>query len=461
MSGASSQQRVGDFYVEVVLPALAARLDRAFPEFGWRRDALGWVATDDEMTHRVLGVRADRVVAHGPAPPGFLVHGAEPTLWTAYLNGGVVPRGETFLAIVHELAMRAGVDTAPLERPQAHSRRSDLLRDFFKLCTGELRDPGGAAARAFLERRGFSGTSIDQLGFGVVPNELFTKSALAAAGYSELEIAQSGVLADGRWPGRLCGAWRDERGTIRTLWARAVDDSDASARYLYLSGASRSGLPPYGLSEVLRLPPADRRELVLVEGLIDVHKLRSNGLSNVAAVGGARVQPETVIRLRRHGFESVVLAFDNDPAGREGASRAVEAVSRSDRAPTLRALEPARLSDAKDPDAFVQAHGIERFRALVDEAECAVTWRVSELIRGIGPEDRLSVRRAALARVGRWLGTLAPRYALEQEDAIHRLADRCGYSREAVERAFRAKYWLNERQRAPERGGGVRTAWER
>ena len=74
---AAPQQRIGDFYDEVVLPALVARLDAAFPEFGWRQDARGWVATNQEMTHRVLGVRADRVVAHGSAPPGFLVHGGE------------------------------------------------------------------------------------------------------------------------------------------------------------------------------------------------------------------------------------------------------------------------------------------------------------------------------------------------------------------------------------------------
>jgi DNA primase len=434
-------QRIGDFYVEVVLPALAERLDKAFPEFGWKRDALGWVAMDEEMTHRVLGVRAERVVAHGPAPRGFLVHGGEATLWTAYLNGGLVPHGEAFVAMVRELAMRAGVDTAPLERPQARDRSADLLRDFFRLCTGEMSAPGGSAARAFLERRGFDGGAVELLGLGVVPNELFTKSALTAAGYSELEIARSGVLADGRWAGRLCGAWRDERGAIRTLWARAVDDSNASARYLYLSGASRSGLPPYGLAEVLRLRATERRELVLVEGLIDVHKLRANGLTSVAAVGGARVQPEALIRLCRLGFDSVVLAFDNDEAGREGMSRAIERVTRSDKAPALRVLEPATLGDAKDPDAFVQAHGIDRFRTLVDGADCAVSWRVRELTQAVSANDQTRVRRAALAKAGKWLGTLAPRYALEQEDAIRRVADQCGYSREAVERAFRARFW--------------------
>jgi hypothetical protein len=81
------------------------------------------------------------------------------------------------------------------------------------------------------------------------------KNALQAAGYTELEIAESGVLADGRWPGRLCGAWRSEQGRIGTLWARAIQETDTSSRYLYLRGATRSGLPPYGLSDVLRLPP--------------------------------------------------------------------------------------------------------------------------------------------------------------------------------------------------------------
>src|SRR5206468_9568495 len=133
---AEAQQPIGEFYAEVVLPALAARLDAAFPEFGWRRDARGWVASNEEMTHRVLGVRADRVVAHGDAPPGFLVHGGQTVLWTAYVNGGEVPRGDTFRSVVRELAGRAGVDASPIDRPQPRDRGRELLADFFRLCRG-------------------------------------------------------------------------------------------------------------------------------------------------------------------------------------------------------------------------------------------------------------------------------------------------------------------------------------
>ena len=110
-----------DVYTEVVLPALQERLDSAFPEFGWRRDRHGWVATDQEFTHRVFGVRADRVVAHGPVPRGFLVHGGGSVLWTAYLNGCSRP--------VHARYWQ------PRERSHEGSRAA---RDI-----GSLGDPGG------------------------------------------------------------------------------------------------------------------------------------------------------------------------------------------------------------------------------------------------------------------------------------------------------------------------------
>jgi hypothetical protein len=306
---AVASQRVGDFYSEVVLPALSTRLDAAFPEFGWKQDPRGWVATNQEMTHRVLGVRADRVVAHGAAPPGFLVHGGEPMPWTAYLNGGEVPRGDAFRSVVRELAERAGVDSSPIERAQPRDRRQELLHDFFRLSRAELQSERGVAARSYLVRRGFPTAEIEQVDLGLVPGELLAKSALQAAGYTELEIAESGVLADGRWPGRLCGAWRNEQAWIGTLWARSLQDTDAASRYLYLRGASRSGLPPYGLSDILRLPLRDRREITLVEGLIDVHHLRSKGFPSVAAIGGARVQVEGLRRLGRLGIGSVVLAW--------------------------------------------------------------------------------------------------------------------------------------------------------
>jgi hypothetical protein len=224
-----------DFYTGTVLSALQQRLDTAFPEFGWRRDRHGWVAANQEFTHRALGVRADRVVAHSPAPRGFLVHGADPVLWTAYVNGGVTPRGADFLRVARELAERAGVDPAPLERPRPRDRSAELLHDVFVLARRELASERGAPGRAYFERRGFSHDKIIGSGLGVMPDRRRLAEALAHADYTGREVARSGVLADSRWPGRIVGCWRDEHGHARTLWARATGNGEASSvKYLYL-----------------------------------------------------------------------------------------------------------------------------------------------------------------------------------------------------------------------------------
>jgi DNA primase len=194
-----------------------------------------------------------------------------------------------------------------------------------------------------------------------------------------------------------------------------------------------------------------RRELVLVEGVIDVHHLQAKGLPNVAAAGGTRLHSDVITRLGRLGFDSLVLAFDNDAPGRDGISRAVESVSRAKEAPTLRVLEPTLLRDSKDPDAFVRQHGIEKFRALIDQADCAISWRALELTHGATPQDDTPSRRVALARAGDWLGTLPGRLALEQEDAVRRVANQCGYSSAAVERAFRARFWQQPPRTTPSR----------
>lgn len=441
MPGEIDRTSARDFYVEAVLPALQQRLDQAFPEFGWRQDAHGWIATNEQTTRERLGVRASRVVAHGAAPAGFLVHGAEPILWTAYLNGGTPPRGHDFVRIVKELADRAGVDASPIElRPR--DRQASLLEGFFGLCQQRLLSEYGAEARKYLTGRGLPDASLPDSQLGLVPPSQEAAAALSRLGYGHREIAAAGVLADSRWPGRLCGAWRDEHGRTRTLWVRTLDtDTPAGARYLYLRGAPRSDLPPYGLSTVLKEPAAERTSLVLVEGVLDHHQLRAHGIRNAAALGGSTIQPATFARLADRGFTEIVLHLDNDDAGHAATARAIDNATRATRAPTLTVVEPSHLADSKDPDAYVRERGPDAWRSLLKKRECAVNWRSAALLRDITPEAPVDRRRDALARVGTWLGTLPPRLAVEQEDAIQSAARQCGYSPAAVERAFRARYW--------------------
>ena len=344
-----------EFYTETVLPALADRLDQAFPEFGWRRDSRGWVATNEEFTHTRLGVRAQRVVAHCPAPRGFLVHGGEAMLWTAYLNGGAIPFGEQFIRTIEDIALRAGVDPAPIANATPHDRRTELLESFFDVCRRELIGHRGSDARSYLEGRGLPSDAMATAGIGLVPPPIATRRLLDRAGFHESELAASGIFADSRWPGRLCGAWRNEHGRIGTLWTRTLDNhTTADGKYLYLRGASRTNLPPYGLSDLLAGNADNRRNLVLVEGVLDLHQLRAHAINNVAALGGTAIATNTFERLQRLGFETVTLCLDNDDAGRAATARAVEHAARARRSPDVYVIDPDQLEPAKDSDELVR-----------------------------------------------------------------------------------------------------------
>jgi DNA primase len=190
---------------------------------------------------------------------------------------------------------------------------------------------------------------------------------------------------------------------------------------------------------------------VLVEGFFDVHQLRACEIPNIAALGGTSARPQTFERLHRLGIEAVTVCLDNDEAGRAATARAVEHSTRARCSPEVEVIDPAHLAPAKDPDELVRERGPAAWRQLLATRTCGIAWRAHELAAVTRDSPTLE-RRAGLARAGRWLGTLPPRLALEQDDALGAIAERCGYSRAAVRRAFQARFWdPPQRERQPVR----------
>jgi DNA primase len=425
-----------------VLPALVQRLDEAFPEFAWQRDARGWHASNQEFTHTSLGVRADRVICHGDAPRGFLIHGHGPVLWTTYVNGGHRARGREFVEAVRNLAERAGIEIERLDRrPTTAERKANLLHDAFVLCEHELASARAEAARDFLCRRGIPHDRVDETGLGVMPDPTRLRLELLSAGHTDAEISASGLLADTRWPGRIVGAWRNERSSIVTLWARTTSTDDPD-RYLYLRGAPRVGTIPYGLSDTLASPARNRRDPVLmVEGVLDVHILRAHEVGPVAALGGTTVQSHLFEQLADLGIDHITLALDNDTAGHDATARSIDASVRAARSPDTWIIDPDLLDWAKDPGELIHRHGADAWQRTAAAPICGVTWRALDLTGPtIATENELA-KRAALARAEAWLSQLPARLAVEQTTALNLVADTLDYDPAAVQRAFRARDW--------------------
>ena len=444
---------LGDFLDQEIYPALFDRLDTAFPEFGWRRNGSRWIATNDAHARSLQGApRPDRVNAYENTPFGFVVHGSAFTSWPQYLNGERTPSGQDFVHTVRELADRAGVDASGLVHEptseqsatiEHRDRREALLAAFVDRARHALLGPDGEAARGYLAgERGFDLADLNELPFGLYTSPERVDATLVEVGFTTDEVADSGLLADARWTGRLVIPWRDRWGRIATIAARSVDESDP--KYLYLKGATKP--PAFGL-DVALAGGRGRDELVLVEGLIDVMSLQTRGLENVAALGGGGelLTPRRWATLLDYAIHRFVLVLDNDPEpepcdshglascrrcapGTVGTLAAVENVIKADNVPVVYVVDPEELGDAKDPDEFVRQRGLDAFRKILNKRQTGNVFRAAALLDGVTP-DSPDRQEAAIEVLGLAAGLRGPRAALDGEDLLRLASERTGYTR--------------------------------
>jgi len=315
-----------EYLQEVVQPVLFEKLDAAFPEFGWRRTAAGWVATNRAFTKERFGVRPDRVICHRPF--GFLIHGERAQTWCAYVHGGTPPQGRAFREAVASLAARAGVappgDSAPA---RARDERTDVLEHFIATARRRLLDaddPDARRARSALDRRGLGQETWAEFELGLAP------AANGGAGVDLSDLRAVG-LADAHWASRIVGAWRDSHGTLVAIFGRRL--RGGGPKYLCSTGPRP---PLFGLPLPARAPA-----LVLVEGIFDALALRAAGVRNVVAAAGTTISQGAWSALEALGCRDLTLWFDSDEPGRKALLHAIQgAPCASERRPQLFVIHP-------------------------------------------------------------------------------------------------------------------------
>jgi len=286
----------------------------------------------------------------------------------------------SFPEAVERLANEAGV---PLPAPDPRSIEDDKKRlslmDWLEAAAvwfeGELRRPGGAAARAYLERRGLPEAEWKRFRIGLAPaGRTGLKDALVQKGARPAELAEAGVLIapeDGgapydRFRDRIIFPIADTRGRVISFGGRALDPE---AKAKYLNGPDTplfdKGRTLYGLHEARKLlahnssAAGEDAPLVVVEGYMDVIACQRAGVAAVAGMGTALTEDQMALMWRFH--PEPTLCFDGDGAGQRAASRAI------DRALPL--LQPGRsfrfaiVSGGKDPDDVLREQGPAALKA--------------------------------------------------------------------------------------------------
>ncbi|HTT99324.1 MAG TPA: DNA primase [Rhizomicrobium sp.] len=315
--------------------------------------------------------------------------------------------GLSFPESVERLANEAGVELPKWSaEDEAREEKKKSLYDVVEAACvffeQQLREPGGRAARDYLNSRGLGGDAAKQFRLGYSPagsnaliEHLKTKN-ITMDDVIEAGLARSSDENRGArdfFFNRVMFPISDARGRIIAFGARALE-ADAKPKYINTGETSLFSKGHLLYNFATARPAAIKAQnIVVAEGYMDVIALVRAGFDYAVAPLGTALTEDQLMLLWRTAPEPT-LAFDGDEAGLRAAHRAARLSL-----PLLRpgySLRFVFLPSGEDPDSLIARQGAAAMRKLLDEALplSKVLWRAETE----GKDFSTPERRAGLER---------------------------------------------------------------
>lgn len=168
-----------------------------------------------------------------------------------------------------------------------------------------------------------------------------------------------------RFRDRLMFPIRNLRGQIIGFGGRTFGNE--TPKYLNSPETSlfHKGTELYGLYEA-RQSNKELKQIIIVEGYMDVISLTQFGITNAVATLGTATTSQHLQRLFRYTSD-IVFCFDGDTAGQNAAMRALETAL-----PIIRDghnVSFVHLPDNEDPDSFIRQFGMVEWELMLESAK--------------------------------------------------------------------------------------------
>jgi DNA primase len=289
--------------------------------------------------------------------------------------------GLTFWESLRKLAEQHGV---PLPKQSLaaddETRLRAILYEMHEIALehfrANLKGPNGAAARAYLEKRGVLPETADLFCLGLADRSgRALERLLAQRGFRPEHMDAAGLVGkrdDGslydRFRNRLIFPIHSESGKVIAFGGRALD-AEEKAKYLN-SPETRIYKKSHVLFNLNRARKAamEADRIVLVEGYMDAIGASQAGVTEVVASCGTALTVEQIRMLRRHSA-NLHLNFDPDVAGESAAERSIRLLL--DENVRVRIVE---LEDGLDPDEYCGKFGADAYRARIGSAKTYFYW---------------------------------------------------------------------------------------
>ncbi|MFR4986691.1 MAG: DNA primase [Lachnospirales bacterium] len=272
------------------------------------------------------------------------------------------------------------------------SEKKQILYDIHKLVAKKfyenLSNPQAQIANDYLDKRGISKNARIKFGLGY---SLFKKddiyNFLKQKGYDDDIILESGLVIKSknnsffdRFFGRLIFPIIDIQGRVIGFGGRDLTDSKTSPKYLN-SPDTPIFNKSYNLYSINIAKNNKNKELILVEGYIDVIALCQVGITNVVASLGTAFN-ENHIKLLKKYANKVIILFDSDDAGIKATLRAIPILIENGIY-----VRVAQVEDAKDPDEYISNFGTNNFIKLLNTAKSYISFQIIQKMKDYNLND--------------------------------------------------------------------------
>lgn len=273
----------------------------------------------------------------------------------------------SFGQAVSKVALKAGIKL-DYDVKEINNKKEDKYDKYYKMFDtaskyyqNNIKSVYGKAAIDYLSKRNIDLNIIKEFEIGLSMNDNNIGKLLTNKGFLENELVDIGLC--GKKDKFLYDIFRNRimfplynlEGDVIGFSGRIYNGEDDS-KYVNSkeSVIFKKGKLLYNYHRALNYA-REKRQIIVVEGFMDVIRLYSIGIKNVVASMGTAITKDHANLIKKLS-KNVVLCFDGDKAGEKATISAIEALDKIGIDPKI-----IRLEDNLDPDDYIIKKGKDAF----------------------------------------------------------------------------------------------------
>lgn len=344
-----------------------------------------------------------------------------------------------YIDAVKTLAQRAGIqmpddgfdDSLSKRRRRIYEANREAARYFYSVLMSEE----GSVALEYYRNRKFTLHTIKKFGLGYAPDKWDgLLRHLRSKGFTLAELYEAGLITKSRKNNNYYDFFRnrvmtpiiDVRGNVIAFGGRILNDNRApnGEKRKYMNTGDT--LVYKKTNEVFGLnfaKDSGKKEIIICEGYMDVIAMNQAGFTNCVAGCGTALT-EAQARLISRYADEVILAYDNDKAGRQALERAIKLFNKTD----LKVRIPA-LEYGKDPDEIIKNVGAEKFGGMIEKSMNETEYYILSL----RAKYNIATTQGKIDFASAVVPVLAQAEPVERDIYMSRIAEEIGIQKSAID----------------------------